>query len=101
MPENVREIKKPDGSAEVRSRKANSHLGDKFHDGPPPTDIRYCLDSAALRFVPAADLAKEGYGNSPLISRRRIPSFAEDATHKLFQLANVKGNLDHVVRLEN
>jgi len=62
VPENVREISKPDGSAEVRSRKANSHLGDKFHDGPPPTHIRYCLDSAALRFIPAADLEKEGYG---------------------------------------
>jgi len=61
VPENVREIKKPDGSAEVRSRKANSHLGDRFHDGPPPTYIRYCLDSAALRFIPAADLEKEGY----------------------------------------
>jgi peptide methionine sulfoxide reductase msrA/msrB len=61
-PANVKEIKKPDGSAEVRSKKANSHLGDKFHDGPPPTFIRYCLDSAALRFVPAEDLVKQGYG---------------------------------------
>ena len=61
-PGNVREVKKADGSADVRSSKANSHLGDKFHDGPPPTGIRYCLDSAALRFVPAADLVKEGYG---------------------------------------
>jgi len=61
VPENVREIKKPDGSAEVRSRKANSHLGDRFYDGPPPTHIRYCLDSAALRFIPAAELEKEGY----------------------------------------
>ena len=58
--ENVLEVPK-DGSIDVRSKQANSHLGDKFHDGPPPTGIRYCLDSAALRFIPAADLAKEGY----------------------------------------
>lgn len=61
VPENVVEIPKPD-SIEVRSKTANSHLGDKFHDGPPPTGIRYCMDSAALRFIPAADLVKEGYG---------------------------------------
>ncbi len=59
--ENVVEVPK-NGSVDVRSKQANSHLGDKFHDGPPPTGIRYCLDSAALRFIPAADLAKEGYG---------------------------------------
>lgn len=60
-PENVVEISKAD-SIEVRSKKANSHLGDKFHDGPPPTGIRYCMDSAALRFIPAADLVKDGFG---------------------------------------
>ncbi len=58
---NVVEVPKG-GSIDVRSKKANSHLGDKFHDGPPPSGIRYCLDSAALRFIPVADLVKEGYG---------------------------------------
>jgi peptide methionine sulfoxide reductase msrA/msrB len=61
VPANVVEVAK-NGSIDVRSKKANSHLGDKFHDGPPPIGIRYCLDSAALRFIPAADLVKEGYG---------------------------------------
>ena len=56
---------------EVRSAGANSHIGHLFDDGPAPAGLRYCMNSAAMRFIPVSRLAAEGYGKYlPLFQKR-------------------------------